>query len=85
MTAPRALPRRANTIRALSASMAARKLTEVAARQAVSDRIGYGVAAILGAVAFHSFGENGVFGMCVLYVISAMRAYRKWRVLKDAE
>lgn len=82
MTTPIKLPRRANGIRRLAADMAHRKLTELTARQAISDRIGYGIAALLGATAFHFGGSYAVEALTALYGLSAARAY--WRYRKVA-
>lgn len=72
---PRALPRRANGIRSLAASMARQKLV----RQTVSDRISYAVAALIGAAAFKLAGQPGIAVVLVLYLASAYRAYRVWK------
>ncbi len=76
---PRTLPRRANTIRALAAQLAHRKMTEDGARQAVSDRIGYLVAAIIGAAVFRYLGWSGVQALGILYAASAWLAHRRWK------
>lgn len=73
----RTLPRRANTIRAVAAQLADRRLREVTLRQAVSDRIGYLVASMLGAGAMRYFGMRGVQALACLYVLAALFAY--WR------
>lgn len=82
MTAPRTLPRRANTIRAIAVQIAHKKMTEVGARQAVSDRIGYLVAALIGASAFRYFGWMGVEVMGVLYAASAWLAHRRYQKIR---
>lgn len=76
------LPRRANTIRAVAATMAHKHETEMFARQAVSDRIGYAVACVLGAVAYRFFGQTGVGVLVALYAVTAIRAHRKYQKLK---
>jgi predicted MFS family arabinose efflux permease len=76
-----ALPRRANGIRALASQMASKKLTEVAARQTVSDRLGYGVAAVIGAAAFHYGGPRWLGLVLAVYVCSAVLAYRRYKRL----
>lgn len=74
---PRTLPRRANTIRALAATMAQKKLSETNARQAVSDRIGYAAAAMIGAFAFKYGGEGATAAIVLLYAVSAVFAHRR--------
>jgi hypothetical protein len=76
------LPRRANTIRAVAASMAHKHEREVGARQAVSDRIGYAVAAVLGSIAYRYFGQMGVAVLVALYAISALRAHQQYLKVK---
>jgi hypothetical protein len=78
---PTTLPRRANTIRQLSAAMAHKKLTEDGQRQAASDKIGYAVAVLLGAVAFMYGGKLAVVGLIVVYLLNAVRAYQRWKAL----
>jgi uncharacterized membrane protein (DUF4010 family) len=75
------LPRRANGIRTLAAQMATKKLNEINARQAVSDRIGYAVAAIIGAVASEYFGTAGIAIVVGVYAVSGVLAYRRYRAL----
>lgn len=74
---PRTLPRRANTIRSLAAQLAHKKMTEDGARQAVSDRIGYLVASLIGAAVFRYVGWPGVEALGALYAGSAWLAYRR--------
>jgi len=81
---PRALPRRANRIRALAADMASIKLRETNARQAVSDRIGYAIAVVGGAAAYHFGGTRAVEGVVLLYAIAASMAHARYRRLKEA-
>jgi hypothetical protein len=78
-TPPRTLPRRANTIRALAASMAAERRSLEAARQAISDRIGYAVAALIGVGAYRYFGRQGVEALVALYAVSVVMSYRRLR------
>jgi hypothetical protein len=78
---PTSLPRRANTIRSLAASMAERKLRVEGARQVVSDRIGYLFAAVVGGLAFKYYGPPGVYVMILLYFLGALRAYERWKKL----
>lgn len=79
--APRTLPRRSNTIRSLAAAMAHKKMTEVGQRQAVSDRIGYMVAVVLGAAAMTLGGRPAVAVVLGLYGAIAFRAYRRWKAM----
>ncbi len=80
-TPARTLPRRANTIRALAASFADRKLTEVNSRQAVSDKIGYAVAVLLGAIAYRYGGRGWVAVTMGGYLFNAWIAHRRWKQL----
>lgn len=79
---PRTLPRRANTIRALAISMTQKKLSETNARQAVSDRIGYAAAALIGAFAFKYGGPGATLAIIGLYIASAVLAHRRHAKLK---
>jgi hypothetical protein len=76
------LPRRANTIRAVAAQLAHKHETESFARQAVSDRIGYAVAAVVGAAAYALFGKPAIGVLIMLYAVSAVRAHRKYLKIK---
>lgn len=79
MTTRTTLPRRANTIRAAAISLAAKHEAAVALRQAVSDRIGYALAFLLGALVLWIGGGYGVaLGAC-FYGRRAYRSYRAWR------
>ena len=73
------IPRRANRIRQVAADMASRKLREVNARQAVSDRIGYAVAVTIGAIALHFGGVYVVEAIVVLYIIGAKVAFSRYK------
>jgi hypothetical protein len=75
---PLKIPRRANGIRRLAADMASRKISEVNARQSVSDRIGYAVSTLIGAAAFHYGGELAVGALVLLYAVSASVAYSRY-------
>ena len=79
------LPRRANGIRTLAADMAARKLAEVSQRQAVSDRVSYALAVLLGAGAFKYAGWNLVGGIAALQLLGAVVAYRRWRKTRETQ
>lgn len=75
------LPRRANTIRAVAAGLAAKHEALVAARQAVSDRVSYTLAFLLGALTFGVGGWYGVaLGAC-FYGWLAYRSYRAWKAV----
>lgn len=76
------LPRRANGIRDLAAQMASKKLAGVNARQAVSDRIGYAVATVIGGLVTTFAGWWGLVAVVTLYAFSASRAYRRYRTLQ---
>jgi hypothetical protein len=76
------LPRRAKTIRAVAAQLAHKHETETGARQAVSDRIGYAVAAVLGAVAYGWLGRVAVVVLVGLYAVSAIRAHQNYLKVK---
>lgn len=80
-----ALPRRARTIRALAATFADRKLRVEGARQIVSDRIGYLIAAFIGALAFANYGQRGVYALAALYFLNVLRAYERWKKLDAAD
>lgn len=82
---PTSLPRRANTIRALAASMADRRLKVEGARQVVSDRIGYMIAAVIGALAYANYGSKGLYALAVLYLLGVIRAYERWKKLDAAD
>jgi hypothetical protein len=79
---PRALPRRANTIRALAGTMANRKVAELAQRQSVSDKIGYALAVCMGAVTFRYLGVDGVGLLATVYLGNAWLSYRKWKAAR---
>lgn len=76
---PSGIPRRANRIRALAVSLAADRRRLEVARQAVSDRIGYMVAAVIGAVVYARYGQRGVEVLAALYALSAFFSYRKFK------
>lgn len=79
MTTRTTLPRRANTIRAVAASLAAKHEAVVLARQSVSDKVSYALAFLLGALVLWIGGAYGVaLGAC-FYGWRAYRSYRAWR------
>lgn len=78
---PMRLPHRANTLRAIAASMANRELMRATQRQAVSDKIGYAVAVVMGAAAWRYGGRLWVAVLCAGYVFNAWMAHRKWQRL----
>jgi hypothetical protein len=81
-TTPTTLPRRANQIRALAAGMAHAKLTEVTARQAISDKSSYALAVLLGGVASWLLGWPGVALLVCWHALAAARAHRAWVKVK---
>ena len=79
MTERTTLPRRAGTIRVVAASLAAKHVAAVLARQLVSDRVSYALAFLLGALTFGVGGWYGVaLGAC-FYGWLAYIGYRAWR------
>lgn len=81
-TPPRSLPRRANTIRALSAALALRKTSEISLRQVVSDRISYGLSILLGATVFRYAGWWAAYALAAMYAMASYVAWRRYRVIK---
>lgn len=90
---PRTLPRRAGKIRELATQLgkeyASQRIREAAgvqvkidARQAVSDRIGYGLAVVIGAALVSLLGWWGVLGALALNAVGVVRSYRRWKALK---
>lgn len=77
------LPRRSKTIREVASSLADKRLRIVTARQVISDRIGYIIAAILGASTYHYFGRIGLAVLCAFYVVRVVNAYHGWKALAD--
>lgn len=75
------LPRRANTIRAVSREIASKQLVEFTARHVLSYRIGYVVAVLTGGVAFWLVGWRALASIVALYAVGAWRAYRHYRAV----
>lgn len=61
--------------------MAHRTLTIVEARADVSNRIGYALAVVLGAVVSGLLGWWAVLVLGVFYCLGAWGAYRRWKAL----
>lgn len=76
---PATLPRRANQISRLANLIAQNRLQTLAARQSVSDRIGYGIASLIGAGAYRIGGQTALLALVGIYGVSAVVAYRRYR------
>jgi hypothetical protein len=81
-TARTTLPRRAGTIRAVAASLAARHEATVIARQIVSDRASYALAFLLGGLVFR---VGGWYGLALGACFYGWRAYRSWRAWRGVK
>ena len=74
------LPRRARQIHRFAHDLASHRLSVLSLRQAASDKIGYAVATVIGAAAFHYAGEGAVLILVEVYLFNALRAYRKYLI-----
>jgi hypothetical protein len=82
MNAAATLPRTRERLRAMAVGVGVELTRKSAARQAVSDRIGYIVAAAIGAGVFSRWGWSGLKALVALYVLSAFLAYRKYKQIE---